>query len=173
LKFENVVFPDGIAFNCKGCGRCCKEQPADVTIEEQKRIETKGYTEFIDEKDLTEPRLIRTNKKGGCFFLAENNSCLIHDVKPAICQIVPFMVMDWDYEKNLIELDLPVDCACPGITEGDHLQMESIGKAAQKYVRNLLETVAKEEQLPITDKKTLSETRQLIIKIATEEQNAT
>ncbi len=170
MKFENVVFPDGIAFKCKSCGKCCKEQPADVTAEEQKSIEAKGFTDFLDENDKTEPRLICTRSNGGCFFLEKNNHCLIHDVKPAICQIVPFVVMDWDYEKNTIEVDLPADCACPGIFIGDELPIESIGKAAQKYVQNLIKAVSKEENLSVKDNEVLSKVRQLIIKLATEEQ---
>jgi Fe-S-cluster containining protein len=169
LRFENVVFPDGIGFNCKSCGRCCKEQPADVTAEERQRIEAQGFTDFLDETDLTEPRLIRNRKGGGCFFLTPNNGCLVHKVKPAICQIVPFVVTDWDYEKNLIEVDLPADCECLGINASNQIPIETIGKAAQSYVHDLTVAVAKQEHLPKNNLKVLSKTRQLIIKLAVDE----
>ncbi len=169
MQFENVVFPDGVGFRCKGCGRCCKEQPADVTSEERQRIENKGFTNFLDESDLTEPRLIRNRKEGGCFFLTQNNQCKIHDVKPAICHIVPFLVTDWDYTKNLIEVDLPVDCDCPGINDTNQLSLKAISKAAQTYVHDIQKATAQQEQLPLNDKAVLSKTRQIIIKLAIEE----
>ncbi len=169
LQFENVVFPDGIGFKCKGCGRCCKEQPADVTSEERQRIENKGITNFLDENDLSEPRLIRSRKEGGCFFLTPTNECKIHEVKPAICNIVPFIVTDWDYTKNLIEVDLPADCDCPGINDTNQLPLETICKAAQTYVHDTQKAIAQQEQLPFNDPVVLSKTRQLLIKLAIDE----
>jgi Fe-S-cluster containining protein len=169
LQYENVVFPDGVGFTCKGCGRCCKEQPADATGEERERIENKGFKDFLDENDLSEPRLIRSRKEGGCFFLTPANGCRIHEVKPAICCIVPFLVTDWDYTKNQIEVDLPADCDCPGVNGTGQLPLETIGKAAQTYVHDTQVAIAKEEKLPLNDPVVLSKTRQLIIKLATDE----
>jgi Fe-S-cluster containining protein len=169
LQYENVVFPDGVGFDCKGCGRCCKEQPADVTSEERQHIENKGITDFLDENDLSEPRLIRSRKDGGCFFLTPANQCSIHEVKPAICHIVPFLVIDWDYTKNLIEVDLPADCDCPGVNGTGQLPYEAIGRAAQKYVFDTQKTIAQQEKLPLNDPVVLSKTRQLIIKLAMDE----
>lgn len=169
MQFENVVFPDGIGFRCKDCGRCCKEQPADVTSEERQRIENKGITNFLDENDLTEPRLIRSRKGGGCFFLTSTNKCKIHDIKPAICHVVPFLVIDWDYTKNLIQLDLPVDCACPGVNYRNKLPLETIAKAAQTYVLDTQKAIAQQEKLPLADPVVLSKTRQTLIQLAKEE----
>ena len=168
LKFQNVLFPDHVGFECKGCGRCCKEQPADLTAEEIQRLQEKGYADFLDETDLSEPRLIRRKNFGGCFFLSSTSGCEIQDLKPAICRIVPFVVIDWDYVTDLIEVDLPADCDCPGICIGEQLPIETIGKAAQIYVHDLQSSVAKKEKLPPIDPKVLSKTRQLIIKLATD-----
>jgi Fe-S-cluster containining protein len=172
LQFENVVFPDSVGFRCKGCGRCCKEQPADVNSEERQRIENKGITDFLDENDLSDPRLIRNRKGGGCFFLNSNNKCKIHDVKPAICHLVPFIVIDWDYTKNLIQLDLPVDCACPGVNYSNKLPFKNIAKAAQTYVHNTQKVIAQQEHLPINDPVVLYKTRQMLIQLAIEENQA-
>jgi Fe-S-cluster containining protein len=169
LQFENVVFPDGVGFRCKGCGRCCKEQPADVTSEEQRRIENKGINNFLDENDLSEPRLIRSRKEGGCFFLTRTNECKINDVKPAICHIVPFIVTDWDYQKNIIIVDIPADCDCPGINTTSQLPLETISKAAKTYVHDTQKAIAQQEQLPLSNQVVLSKTRQLIIKLAIDE----
>jgi Fe-S-cluster containining protein len=171
LRFENVTFPDYIRFKCKNCGRCCREQPADVTADEQKRIETMGFNDFLDEQDSSEPRLIKSKKGGGCWFLTETNGCAIHEVKPAICQLVPFVVVDWDYEKNLIEVDLPADCDCPGITAGSsQLPVETLGKAAQNFVHDQLMATAKEQCLPASDTRVLSKTRLRILKMAIDEE---
>jgi Fe-S-cluster containining protein len=169
MQYENVVFPDGIGFRCKGCGRCCKEQPADATRTERERIENKGNTNFLDENDLTEPRLIRSRKDGGCYFLTPANKCKIHDVKPAICHIVPFIVTDWDYTKNIIQIDLPADCDCPGINTTSQLPLETISKAAQTYVYDTQKAIAEQEKLPLNDPVVLSKTRQTIIKLAIDE----
>ncbi len=169
LRFENVILPDNIGFKCKSCGRCCREQSADVTIEEENRIQDLGFTNFLEATDLTEPRLIRTGKSGGCLFLNESNQCSVQDVKPVICRLVPFVVTDWNYEKNLIEVDLPVDCDCPGVFEGSDLPTEELGKAAQLFVQNLLEANANEEGLPTTNVNVLSKTRLRIIRLAIDE----
>jgi Fe-S-cluster containining protein len=169
VQFENVVVPDQISFQCKGCGRCCKEQPADVNSEDQARIEAKGFTGFLDENDLTEPRLIRSKKDGTCFFLTANNKCMIEDVKPAICRLVPFVVTDWDYVQNLIEVDLPPDFDCPGVHEGCQVPLKTLAEAAQAYVRDTQNIIANQEKLLPTDPKVLSKTRQLIIKESIED----
>jgi len=170
LRFENVSFPDCVAFECKGCGRCCKEQPADVNAEERRRIEKLGFFDFLNESDLSEPRLIRGREDGGCYFLTKGNGCAVHEAKPAICRLVPFVVVDWDYEQNLIIVDLPPVCDCPGISEGESLPLEALSRAAQDYVRDLQETVAKKEHMPTTDRLVLSKTRMLIMELAAEEE---
>ncbi|MCW3999426.1 MAG: YkgJ family cysteine cluster protein [Candidatus Bathyarchaeota archaeon] len=169
MQFENVVFPGGVGFRCKGCGRCCREQPADVTGEERQRIEKRGFTDFLDLCDLSEPRLIRSRKQGGCYFLTQANQCKIQGVKPAICHIVPFIVTDWDYTKNQIEVDLPADCDCPGINGTGQLPLEAISRAAQTYVHDTQKATAQQEHLPLDDPVVLSKTRQKIIKLAMDE----
>jgi Fe-S-cluster containining protein len=166
LQYENVVFPDGVGFKCIGCGRCCKEQAADVTGEERRRIEELGFKDFLDEEDLSEPRLIRSRKQGGCFFLTQTNGCKIHAVKPAICHIVPFVITDWDYNRNIIEVDLPADCDCPGVNGTGQVPIETIARAAQTYVFDTQKSIAQQENLPLNDLAVLSKTRQALIELA-------
>jgi len=163
LQFENVKFPDKVGFKCKNCGLCCKDQPADTNPEEQKRIETKGFSDFLEDEDGTELRWIKRKKDGSCFFLTEENKCSIYEVRPVVCRMVPFVVTDWDYENNLIEVDISADYFCRGVFDGDALPSEVIGKAVQEYVKEMLRRVAKEEGLPTTDKKVLSVTRKLLM----------
>ena len=51
MNFENVVFPDSVGFGCKNCGVCCRMQPPEVDKVEQKQIESKGFTDFVDHAD--------------------------------------------------------------------------------------------------------------------------
>ena len=64
MKYENVVFPDGIGFKCKHCGFCCRYIPGDVNAEEQRKIEAKGFTDFSETPDITGLRLIRRKNNG-------------------------------------------------------------------------------------------------------------
>jgi hypothetical protein len=59
---------------------------------------------------------------------------------------------------------LPPDFDCPGVHEGCQLPLETIAKAAQVYVRETQNIIAKREKLLPSDPKVLSKTRQLIIK---------
>jgi Fe-S-cluster containining protein len=172
LKFENVNLPDHIGFKCKNCGLCCKEQPADLNSIEINKIENKGFRNFLDEKDQTEPRLIKSKAGGDCFFL-NDNYCEINELKPAICKLVPFVVMDWDYKKNIIEVDLPIECNCPGLFIGEEIPFEIISKAAQSFVDELLKVISIKENLPIADDRVRSKTRIRIIEMQIETQNST
>ena len=80
-----------------------------------------------------------------------------------ICRLAPFDVRDWDYEKNLIEVDFRPELICDGISAEGDVPIEVIGKAAQAFVREMLEMVAKKEGLPITSMKVLSLTRILMM----------
>ncbi|HKZ87616.1 MAG TPA: YkgJ family cysteine cluster protein, partial [Candidatus Bathyarchaeia archaeon] len=137
MKFENVVFPDSVGFRCKNCGVCCRVQPPDASLKEQKLIEAKGFTDFLDRPDKTGTRWIRRKKDGSCFFLSKDNKCIIYSVRPAICRLDPFTIVDYDYEKNTVELELnfPASCSCEGIFDGETLPIEVIGKAAQIIVQ--------------------------------------
>jgi Fe-S-cluster containining protein len=161
LNFENVIFPDSVGFRCRKCGLCCREQPADLSEKEHQQIEAKGFTGFSVKANGMEGPFIRRKKDRSCFFLTKDNECRIYEVRPVGCRIQPFTITDWDYERNMIEVDLPVDSKCKGILEGGPLPIEEIGRAAQTMLQNLLEIEAKFLGLPITDKRVASETRHL------------
>ena len=164
MNFENVKFLDLVGFRCQKCGLCCREQPADLSAKEQQRIEAKGFKNFLGEIDgIEDIRFIRRKKDGSCLFLAKDNQCMIYEIRPATCRLQPFTITDWDYERNIIEVELPTECNCKGICEGEILPIEEIGRAAQTIVQDLLEITAKFVGLPTTDKITLSKTRILIM----------
>jgi len=122
------------------CGGCCRVQPPDVDLSERKQIEAKGFSSFLDRRGEEGVMWIRRKKDGSCFFLMENNRCRIYDVRPAICRLEPFTVVDYDFERNRIELDLnfPAACGCEGVFDDESLPLEAIGRAAQAIVQKIL-----------------------------------
>jgi len=164
MHFENVIFPDSTGFVCKNCGICCRSQPSDINWKEQQRIEAKGFVDFLEATNDPHNRSIRRKKNGSCFFLTEENTCKIQDVKPSICILEPFIITDFDYKRNKIFVNLnPLAIKnCKGVFNGEMIAPEVIGKAAQTIVTDFLEIVAAKTGRPVTDKKVASITRKLL-----------
>jgi Fe-S-cluster containining protein len=165
MQFENVKFPDTIGFQCKNCGVCCRDQPPDINLKEQKNIEAKGFKDFLENsKDLNSRNFPRKKDKS-CLFLTEENKCKIHDVKPLVCILEPFVITDFDCKTNLIALELNPDAAmnCPGVFSGEMVAPEEIAKAAQTIVNTFIEIVAGKMGLPVEDKKVASLARKLLL----------
>ncbi len=164
MQYENVMFPDSVGFHCKNCGVCCKDTPPDINLKEQQRIEAKGFVNFMEAPNDPHNRNIRRKKDGSCFFFTEENTCKIHDAKPSICILEPFIITDFDYKTNRIFVDLnPLAVKnCKGIFTGEMVAPEEIGKAAQTIVKESLEIVAKKTGLSVTDEKVAFLTRELL-----------
>jgi Fe-S-cluster containining protein len=164
MHFENVVFPDSVSFHCKGCGVCCRAEPPDINIKEQQKIEAKGFLDFLEAPNDPLNRNIRRKQDGSCIFFTEENTCKIHDAKPSICILEPFIITDFDPKTNRIFVGLNPLAAknCPGICSGEMFAPEKIGKAAQTIVKESLEIVAAKTGLSVTDKRVASITRKLL-----------
>jgi len=142
-------------------------QPPDVNKAERKKIEAKGFRDFLERPDESGIDWIRRKKDDSCFFLTKNNKCAIYEVRPAVCMLEPFTIVDFDYDENRIELELnfPFSTCCMGVCEEDEpLPLEEIGKAAQTLVAKILALTAKDLNLPITDKRVKSETRSRLLR---------
>ncbi len=116
-------------------------QPPDVNKAEQKKIEAKGFKDFLERPDGTGIAWIRRKKDDSCYFLTKDNKCAIYEVRPAICRLEPFNIVDYDYEENKIELELnfPFSACCSGVCDGEKtLPVEEIAKAAQILVQKIL-----------------------------------
>ena len=164
MQYENVVFPDSVGFQCKNCGVCCRNQPPDINLKEQHRIEAKGFMNFLEDPHDPDNRNIRRNKDGSCFFLTDENRCKIHAVKPVICILEPFIITDFDYRTNLIFLSLNplATINCKGISIGNIIVLNEIANAAQTIVKEFSEIIAKKTGLQVTDKKVASVTKKLL-----------
>jgi Uncharacterised protein family (UPF0153). len=142
-------------------------QPPDVNKAERKKIEAKGFRDFLERPDESGIAWIRRKKDDSCFFLTKKNKCAIYEVRPAVCMLEPFTIVDFDYDENRIELELnfPFSTCCMGVCEEDEpLPLEEIGKAAQTLVAKILALTAKDLNLPITDKRVKSETRSRLLR---------
>jgi Fe-S-cluster containining protein len=142
-------------------------QPPEVDKVEQKRIEAKGFQGFLDRPDETGLLWIHKKEDGSCYFLTKNKKCSIYDVRPTVCRLEPFTVVDYDYEKNKIELELdfPFSSCCNGTCgEPEIVSVKEIAKAAQTIVQKILELTAKDLRLPVTDKRVHHETRSRLLR---------
>ncbi len=119
---------------------------------------------FLEDPNNPDNRNIRRNKDGSCFFLTDENKCKIHDVKPVICILEPFIITDFDYKTNRIFLGLNPLAAtnCKGIFTGDIIALKEIANAAQTIVKEFSEIIAEKTGLPVTDKKVASLTKKLL-----------
>jgi Fe-S-cluster containining protein len=160
-----VYFPDSVGFKCNNCGACCRIQPPEVDLNEQKQIEAKGYKGFLTSPDEAGLRWIKRKKDGSCIFL-ENNKCKIYSVRPVICKLEPFTIADYNYHQKRIELDLnfPFSCACEGVTEKGPVNVEEVARAAQAMVKKILALTARDLELPEPDKQVSAEARSRILR---------
>jgi Fe-S-cluster containining protein len=146
-------------------------QPPDVGKTEQKRIEEKGFKEFLEQPDENGIRWIRRKNDGSCWFLTKENKCAIYPLRPQVCRMEPFTITDFDYHKNRIEiaLNFPFACCCIGTyDETTILPVAEIARAAQILVQKLLALTANDLRLPITDKRVRAETRSRLLRRSVE-----
>lgn len=165
MQYENVIFPNSVAFHCRKCGNCCRDQPPDINFKEQRRIEASGYKNFMENRSNKNSRNIRKNKDGSCFFFKkENNACKINSIKPSICALEPFIITNFDYRTKKIFLDLNPGATvnCKGISATENSDIEGIGKAAQGMVRDFSEIIAEKTGLSVTDEKVAFLTMKLL-----------
>lgn len=136
-----------------------------MDLNEQKEIEAKGYKKFLTEPDDAGLRWVKRNKDGGCLFL-ENNKCKIHDVRPSICKLEPFTIVDYNYPEKTIELALnfPFSCACEGVSETGTVNTVEVTEAAKAMMKKILALTARDLELPESDKRVAAEARARILR---------
>jgi len=101
--------PEGINYECTGCGKCCGGWAVPLTSEDYDRISSIDWADELakfEGEDLFRPlkayekanspytHAIKEGEDGHCPFLV-NNLCFIHSTrdakaKPAICQLFPY-----------------------------------------------------------------------------------
>jgi Fe-S-cluster containining protein len=137
-------------------------QPPDISKTEEKRIAARGFKGFLGDPDENGVLWIQRKEDGACFFLTKENKCAIYPVRPQVCRLEPFTIVDYDYKKNTIELELNfpfAECCVGTCDEKVVLPIQEIGRAAQILVQKILAITANDLGLPVTDERVQSETR--------------
>jgi Fe-S-cluster containining protein len=103
--FETVLhIPEGINFDCTGCGNCCFHWPVPATARDVERINSLvGATEKPNFRKLSTSvdklkaftHSLEKKSDGSCQFLDEDIRCRLHknfgiQSKPAMCQLFPY-----------------------------------------------------------------------------------
>lgn len=119
---------------------------------------------FLEAPNDPSNRSIRRKPDGSCFFFTEEKTCQIHDIKPSICRLEPFVIKDIDCKGNTILLALnPLAVKnCKGICRGKMEASEDITRAAQAIVEDSLEIIAAKMGLPVGDRRVVSLARKLL-----------
>ena len=146
-------------------------QPPDVDKNEQKRIKDRGFKDFLEQPDETGLDWIRRKQDDSCWFLTKDNKCQIYDVRPAVCRLEPFTIVDFDYETNTVELEqnFPFSACCVGFNEDPKtVSREDLIKAVQVLIRKIIDLTAEDLELPVTDKRVLVETRSRLLRRSVE-----
>ncbi len=111
--------------NGRFCGKCCFDTEMPLTEEDLRRIEGLGYVK--DEFSIRdgETRRLR-NVNGRCYFLDDENRCVIYEHRPEGCRLYPAV---FDGEKVV------VDKICPKWRE------VKVCEGAKKRLLRLIERV--------------------------------
>jgi Fe-S-cluster containining protein len=106
---STLHIPEGINYECTGCGKCCGGWAVPMTEVDYKRISAVDWSQKLDKfkgRSLFRPltnleksdspytHAIKPQEDGHCPFLVEN-LCFIHsqngaEAKPSICQLFPY-----------------------------------------------------------------------------------
>src|SRR5579862_2946333 len=101
---DELHIPEGINFECTGCGNCCLQWPVPVTAEDRERILQAGpgqESARFRRLNHQQPKLrafthtLEKRSDGKCEFLTESNRCSLHEkfgpeFKPGMCQLFPY-----------------------------------------------------------------------------------
>lgn len=85
---------DLIFVECSRCGICCADTMMELSSEDIKRLEGKGYR--VEEFVIIDDGVTRLrNVNGYCFFYSTaEKKCLVYDNKPWGCYIYPVVHME-------------------------------------------------------------------------------
>ena len=160
MKLDNVDFPDGIAFKCKNCGKCCRYIPGNVNSKDEQKIQEKVFKKFTGAPTVNGNKFFRRKRDGSCSFLTTDNKCKIYDIRPMVCRLEPFGVTDWDYTQDVIYLQPRLDIICPDIVPGSEELLLDIVEATQDFVKETQVFIAR----TISGKETLHEVREYFVR---------
>jgi Fe-S-cluster containining protein len=110
----NLLIPEGIRYNCQGCGRCCTGWSVGMTEEDYAKVKDTDWQSlspalkdkevfFHREKEFEEgtaayPHYTKPTADGSCIFLIDN-LCFMHSTlgeasKPTSCRVFPYSFVE-------------------------------------------------------------------------------
>jgi Fe-S-cluster containining protein len=97
LGDDVLHIPEGIRFNCSGCGNCCLHWPVPATDEDVIRIPQASFRRLPsgDARMRGFTHTLEKRADGRCTFLTDDNRCALHaergiEAKPSMCQLFPY-----------------------------------------------------------------------------------
>ncbi|MDZ4832932.1 MAG: YkgJ family cysteine cluster protein [Candidatus Melainabacteria bacterium] len=104
---SQLHIPDGINFDCTGCGNCCFEWPVPITRDDFARLGNYAADKELDSKkmfrvlNVDDAKLkvfshsLEKRDDGLCAFLTDEKQCQLHndfgaEAKPAMCRLFPY-----------------------------------------------------------------------------------
>ena len=134
LSTTGIWYSEGLRFKCTQCGNCCTGAPGVVWVTEEEllaiaqyRGESIGETRIIHTKLMGGRMTLRDFPNGDCtFFDGETRRCTIYPVRPPQCRTWPF----WNSNLESPETWKRGQTVCPGMGQGDLVQLEGIQQQA-------------------------------------------
>lgn len=136
---------DGLRFECTMCGNCCRsklDEPyryVTITKPDVERLRRFGFklSASITKKfrGRTVLKLVEQDGERRCPFLAEDNKCSIHEMRPEQCRAFP-------WHGNVLEsMESWEACGtrCEGIGRGELIPLAEIRKQAADFIVALLQ----------------------------------
>lgn len=141
MKRQIKTLPVAEAWDCAGCGNCCRGSIIPLSDEDLQKLESQDWAQHPELRGT--PTVVGTDKHsrlaqkkdGSCVFLMEDNRCRIHaehgaDAKPTVCRLFPLQVIP--HEKNAI---LTLRRSCPSAAADEGRALEEHREAAHGLVR--------------------------------------
>lgn len=106
-------------FVCRRCGACCRIKDGIVRISDGEVARIAPFLGLTEEDfiardaDLAPDRrglVLKSRPDGACIYLAEDNRCLIHPVKPDKCRTFPYA---WTNPDSAMVCPALRACSCP------------------------------------------------------------
>lgn len=131
---EQPWYHEGLRFRCTQCGNCCTGGPGFVWVSEDEMQAIADYRGIsIGELKIQHTKLyggrvtLREFANGDCtFFDGQTRKCTVYPVRPAQCRTWPF----WNSNLESPEEWEMAGVNCPGMGQGDLVQLETIQQRA-------------------------------------------
>ena len=136
MSKQKPWYSDGLRFECRRCGDCCRGQPGYVWVtgaEIARMAEALGLTAkefgatYVRRVGL---RLSLNEFPGGdCVLWGEKGrGCLVYPVRPIQCRTFPF----WREHVKSLEAWAALAGYCPGVNQGRLLSAREIARRLKK-----------------------------------------